>query len=54
MAAQPSSSKQVLPSDGCPVQSSSGDRFALEQLSLLQGAPLVQRQKSILNPEGHT
>ena len=53
MAAQPSVSQQVLPSDGRPTQSSSGDRFTLEQLSLLQGAPHVQRQKS-MNQEDQT
>ena len=53
MAAQPSGDKQVPPSDGCPVQPSSGDRFTLEQLSLLQGAPPVRRQNS-MNLEDQT
>ena len=53
MAAQPSADKQVPPSDGCPIQSSSGDRFTLEQLSLLQGAPPVWRQ-TLMNQEDQT
>ena len=47
MAAQPSVNNQVLPSDGCPTQSSSGDQLTLEQLSLLRGPPLVRRQMSM-------
>ena len=42
MAAQPSVDKP--PSNGYPIQSSPSDQFTLEQLSLLQGHPPVQRQ----------